>query len=44
VLVLSGILNPEAAGVAAAYRAHEFSLKEHRRIEDWSTLTFVKRG
>lgn len=44
VLVLSGILNPEAASVTAAYGAHGFSLKEHRRIEGWSTLTLVKRG
>ncbi|MGI9404271.1 MAG: 50S ribosomal protein L11 methyltransferase, partial [Hyphomicrobium sp.] len=44
VLVLSGILNSEAAGVTAAYRAHGFSLKEHRRMDGWSTLTFFKRG
>jgi len=42
-LVLSGLLSPEAAHVIAAYRAQGFALKEHRRIEDWSTLTLIKR-
>ena len=44
VLVLSGLLSPEAARVIAAYRAQGFALKEHRRIEGWSTLTLIKRG
>jgi ribosomal protein L11 methyltransferase len=43
ILVLSGILNPEAAGVIATYGARGLAIKEHRRIEGWSTLTFIKR-
>jgi len=43
VLVLSGVLIPEAPRVIAAYRAQGFALKEHRRIEGWSTLTLIKR-
>jgi len=43
-VLLSGVLNPEAAAVVAAYRAQGFALKEHRRIEGWSTLTLIKRG
>ncbi len=42
-LVLSGILNPEAAAVIAAYAAHGFVLAQHRRIGEWSTLTLRKR-
>jgi ribosomal protein L11 methyltransferase len=42
-LVLSGILNKEAAAVIAAYTAHGFVLIQHRRIGDWSTLTLRKR-
>ena len=42
-LVLSGILNPEAAAVIAAYAAHGFVLVQHRRIGEWSTLTLRKR-
>jgi ribosomal protein L11 methyltransferase len=38
-VVLSGILNPEAPGVVAAYLAHGFILIERRRIGDWTTLT-----
>ena len=44
ILVLSGVLNPQAASVTAAYRAHGFALREHRRSEGWSTLTLVKRS
>jgi len=44
ILVLSGVLSPEADRVIAAYRAQGFALKEHRRIADWSTLTLIKRG
>lgn len=43
-LMLSGILNPEAAAVIAAYGAHGVTLKQHRRIGEWSTLTLVRRG
>jgi ribosomal protein L11 methyltransferase len=42
-VVLSGILNPEAAAVVAAYVAHGFALVQHRRIGEWSTLTLRKR-
>lgn len=43
-IVLSGILNPEAAGVIAAYLAHGFVLIERRRIGDWTTLTLRRRS
>jgi ribosomal protein L11 methyltransferase len=43
-LMLSGILNREAARVIAAYRAQDFVLLHHRRYEGWSTLMLVKRG
>ena len=42
-LVLSGLLNPEAAGVISCYLAHGFRLSEHRQIAGWSTLTLDKR-
>jgi ribosomal protein L11 methyltransferase len=42
-LVLSGILIPEAAAVAAAYGAHGFNLERHDRIAGWSTLTLRRR-
>jgi len=42
-VVLSGLLNWEAASVIASYNAHGFALQEHRRIAGWSTLTFIKR-
>ena len=42
-VVLSGILNPEAASVIAAYTAHGFILVQQRRIGEWSTLTLRKR-
>ncbi len=44
VLVLAGLLTPEAPGVLAAYRGQGFALKEHQRIEGWSILTLVKTG
>lgn len=44
ILVLSGVLRPEADRVIAAYRAQGFALNKHRCIEDWSTLTLIKRG
>jgi len=43
VLVLSGILNPEAAEVISCYVVQGFRLQEHRRISGWSTLVLVKR-
>ena len=42
-VVLSGILNPEAAAVVAAYTAHGFILVQQRRIGEWTTLTLRKR-
>jgi len=44
VIILSGLLEPEAASVIAAYGAHKFALSEHRRIAGWSTLMLIKRG
>ncbi len=44
VLVLSGILVPQAAAVIATYRAHGAAIVAHRRIEGWSTLVFQNRG
>ncbi|KAB2941854.1 MAG: 50S ribosomal protein L11 methyltransferase [Hyphomicrobium sp.] len=42
-VVLSGILNPEAPAVIAAYLAHGFFLVQRQRIGEWSTLTLRKR-
>jgi ribosomal protein L11 methyltransferase len=42
-LVLSGLLIPEAPRVVSCYMAQGFHLLEHRRIAGWSTLTLVKR-
>jgi ribosomal protein L11 methyltransferase len=42
-VVLSGLLDPEAPGLIAAYGAQGLSLEEHRRIAGWSTLTLRKR-
>jgi ribosomal protein L11 methyltransferase len=41
-VVLSGLLDPEAAAVIAAYRAQGFRLAERRRIAGWSTLTLQR--
>lgn len=38
VLVLSGILVPQAPRVIAAYRSAGFRLLRHARIDEWSTL------
>lgn len=43
-LVLSGLLTPQAARVVAAYRAAGVVLRAHRRIDGWSTLVLAKRG
>lgn len=43
-VVLSGILNPEAPAVIAAYRGHGFEVIQRRQIGDWSTLTLRRRG
>ncbi|CAN1722708.1 Ribosomal protein L11 methyltransferase [Hyphomicrobium sp. 1Nfss2.1] len=42
-IVLSGILNPEAPAVIATYLAHGFTLIQHRRIGEWTTLTLRRR-
>ena len=44
VVILSGLLEPEAPSVIAAYSAQKFTLAQHRRIAGWSTLTLLKRG
>ncbi|MEO1694864.1 MAG: 50S ribosomal protein L11 methyltransferase [Pseudomonadota bacterium] len=44
VIVLSGILNHQAAAVRAAYRAHGLSCIAHRRESGWSVLTLTKRS
>ncbi|HVZ03186.1 50S ribosomal protein L11 methyltransferase [Hyphomicrobium sp.] len=43
ILVLSGILIPQAKEVAGAYAAKGFVLRRHDRITGWSTLTFARR-
>lgn len=42
-VVLSGILVPQAPQVLAAFAAAGFSRIEHRRIAGWSTLVLVRR-
>lgn len=42
-VVLSGILNPEAPAVIAAYVAHGFQVLKRRQIGDWTTLTLRRR-
>jgi ribosomal protein L11 methyltransferase len=43
VVVLSGLLNHEAAEVISCYVVQGFRLLEHRRIAGWSTLVLIKR-
>jgi ribosomal protein L11 methyltransferase len=43
ILVLSGLLNPEAPEIISCYVVRGFRLLEHRRIAGWSTLTLIKR-
>lgn len=43
-LILSGLLVPQAAAVSAAYVAHGFRLSTNQRIAGWSTLTLVRDG
>lgn len=43
VLVLSGLLIPQAPEVLAAYGAADFLLLEHQRVLGWSTLTLIRR-
>lgn len=42
-LLLSGLLNPQAPQVVAAYLAAGFLLDRHDRIAGWSTLTLRRR-
>ncbi|MGH1418569.1 MAG: 50S ribosomal protein L11 methyltransferase [Hyphomicrobiaceae bacterium] len=42
-LILSGLLVAQAPAVIAKYRAHDFHLVEHERIDGWSTLTLRNR-
>lgn len=42
-LILSGILNREAAGVIAAYAAQGFALVSHRHHDGWSAIVLTKR-
>jgi ribosomal protein L11 methyltransferase len=43
-VILSGLLPPQAATVIAAYRARGVVLKRHVRIEGWSSLLMCKVG
>ncbi|KKB09987.1 50S ribosomal protein L11 methyltransferase [Devosia chinhatensis] len=42
IAILSGILNTQADGVIAAYEAAGFSLVEHLKRKDWTTLVLRK--
>lgn len=41
-VILSGILNPQAADVIEVYTRNGFNLIHHEQIVDWSTLTLTK--
>ncbi|MBU2934855.1 MULTISPECIES: 50S ribosomal protein L11 methyltransferase [Pacificibacter] len=41
-VILSGILNPQAAEVIEVYTRNGFNLTHHEEIVDWSTLTLTK--
>ena len=41
-VILSGILNPQAAEVIEVYTRNGFNLAHHEQIVDWSTLTLTK--
>ncbi|SEK19929.1 50S ribosomal protein L11 methyltransferase [Pacificibacter marinus] len=41
-VILSGILNPQAAEVIEVYTRNGFNLMHHEQIVDWSTLTLEK--
>ena len=43
VVILSGILNRQAAGVVATYRGHGFACEHREVIGEWTTLT-LRRG
>jgi ribosomal protein L11 methyltransferase len=40
--ILSGILNTQADGVIAAYQAAGFTLSDHLKRKDWTTLVLTK--
>ncbi len=43
-VILSGILNPQADDVVAAYTAADFGLEDRSEIGEWTTLTLRKLG
>ena len=43
-VILSGLLPPQAGAVIAAYRARGLVLKRHIQIEGWSSLLMCKAG
>lgn len=43
-IILSGLLNTQADDVIAAYKAVGFTLGEHDKIGEWSTLTLLKQA
>jgi ribosomal protein L11 methyltransferase len=43
-VILSGLLPPQAGAVIAAYRARGLVLRRHIRIEGWSSLLLCKAG
>jgi ribosomal protein L11 methyltransferase len=43
-MILSGILNPQAAGVIAAYEAQGVTLVESLRLGDWTTLCLKRES
>ncbi len=44
VVVLSGTLRRQGAGVAAAYRGQSFVLAAYRDLGEWRTLVLGKTG
>jgi ribosomal protein L11 methyltransferase len=44
VAILSGILNEQAREIVDTYAACEMTVHRERRINEWSTITLVKRG
>ena len=43
-VILSGLLPPQAQGVIAAYRARGLVLERHLQIEGWSSLLMRNAG
>jgi len=43
-VILSGLLPPQASAVISAYRARGLILRRHIRIEGWSSLLLCKAG